>query len=310
MSNVLKLSCFSYKGGAGRSTLAMNIVPYLADALNATEERPLVLVDMDVDSCGITYFLNLHSFVTEAEKRFVVQRLFGSGGVVPQEDDEEISPKDHKLFSHLRGVGKYFNYPDRAILCLPAKQGASLGEAGTNYDNSVPPQLDTFLSECEEHDICCVLFDSAVGDQPTAKWSNHYADKILCCLRPTEQFREGTSRFFDTFDEKSGRHKSIIVIPNVVPTDPLIIQEEEGEMQYPSHAKDEIIKAFKPKIERGLNNYDMSMLEGDCFGVPKIDRFMWHESVLRTASDLKDSEREALQSYKKIVDIILGKNNG
>ena len=306
MSSVLKLSCFSYKGGAGRSTLAMNIVPYLADALGASEERPLVLVDMDVDSCGITYFLNLHNFVTDAEKRFIVQKLFGSDGVVPQED-EEISPKDHKLFSHLRGVGRFFNYPDRAILCLPAMQGASLGEAGTNYDKTTPPQLGTFLDECEEHDICCVLFDSAVGDQPTARWSNHFADKILCCLRPTEQFREGTSRFFDTFDEKSEHGKSIIVIPNVVPTDPLVIQEEEGLMHYPEHAKEKIREVFKSNIENGLNNYDMSMLEGDCFGVPKIDRFMWHESVLRTAPDLKENERDALQSYKKIVDIIMGK---
>ncbi len=300
---MLKISCFSYKGGAGRSTLAMNIVPFLADKLGATEETPLILVDMDIDSCGITYFLDINNFQEAIDDQFDVQDLFGMGGSISK-DSSADSAKDHILFRHLAGVGRYFGYPDRAILCLPAKPGAKLGNNG-NYDAPQSKQLQEFVEMCEEYDIAGVLLDSPVGDQLTATWSNKAANVILCCLRPTEQFREGTARFFDVFDDKIARNKEIIVIPNVVPTDPLIIREENGDKHYPEHAKSQIIAAFQDNIKKGVNNYDMSMLEGDLFGVPKIDRFMWRESVLRMATDKNPQELEALKSYQKIVDVIM-----
>lgn len=300
---MITISCFSYKGGAGRSTLAMNIVPFLADALGATEEKPLILVDMDIDSCGITYFLDIKKFSQETMDKFSVQALFGTNGA-PQTDLYAESAKDHVLFSHLRGVGQFFHRPERSILCLPAQPGASLGANNSNYDSSRSGNLEKFLKECNEWDICGVLLDSAVGDQLTAKWSNNAADIILCCLRPTEQFREGTSRFFDNFDKNIAQHKKIIIVPNVVPTEPLTIQEEEGQMHYPDHAKEEILKAFQDNIESGKNEYCMDMLKGNLFGVPKVDRFMWHESVLVNASDLTKSEEEALKSYQAIVETI------
>ena len=52
-----KIAYFSYKGGAGRSSLAYNTIPLLADALNATAENPIVLIDLDVDSAGLTFLL-------------------------------------------------------------------------------------------------------------------------------------------------------------------------------------------------------------------------------------------------------------
>lgn len=47
-----KIAYFSYKGGAGRSSLAYNTIPLLADALNATAENRLFLIDLDVDSAA------------------------------------------------------------------------------------------------------------------------------------------------------------------------------------------------------------------------------------------------------------------
>ena len=299
---MITISCFSYKGGAGRSTLAMNIVPYLASVLNATEERPLILVDMDIDSCGITYFLNIDNFKESFKNEHAVQDLFGSTGS-PHRDNNAPNAKEHDFFSKLPGVGRYFNKPNRSILCIPALPGGKLG--GTNnYDGSNSSLLEDFVDECNRHNLAGVLLDSSVGDQLTAKWSNNIADIILCCLRPTEQFREGTSRFFDNFDENICQGKTIVVIPNVVPTEPLTIQEENGKMEYPEHAKEKILEAFQDNIKRGLNIYDMSMLENGLFGVPKIDRFMWRESVLYAASDLTESERKALASYEAIANII------
>lgn len=300
---MVTISCFSYKGGAGRSTLAMNVVPYLVQELGATPKEPLIIIDMDVDSCGISYFLGIENFGNI--RNYSVQALFGTKGTVPRDDGAE-SAEDHILFRQLKGVGKFFGcLEDRTVLCLPAEPGASLGFSN-NYDGKTD-KIEVFLKECEEYGIKGVLFDSAVGDQLTAKWSNRYSKKIICCMRPTEQFREGTRRFFDYFDSNIAQGKDIVVVPNVVPTDPLDINEGGTICSYPNYAKNKIIESFSDNIERNQNHYIMTMLEGDSFGVPKIDRFMWHESVLKVDTNLTPAEIKASYCYEKIAKILCEK---
>ena len=44
------ISYFSYKGGAGRSTLAYNTIPILAsEYFRPTKESPMIVVDMDIE---------------------------------------------------------------------------------------------------------------------------------------------------------------------------------------------------------------------------------------------------------------------
>ena len=296
---MLKLSCFSYKGGAGRTTLAMNIVPFLAEKLGATVKSPLILVDMDIDSCGITYFLHQENCANM--RSYSVQALFGYYGSIPKEE-MVTDPEEHVMFTHMCAVGEYFKFPAKAILFLPAEPGGALG--ANNYDGGMPDQLTDFLEECEDVGCCGVLFDSAVGDQLTARWSNAVADKIICCMRPTEQFREGTNRFFEKFDQGTGRDKTVIVVPNVVPTDPMDITVGGRNLHYPDHAKEKIKESFRDNINRGVNEYNMEMLEGASFGVPKVDRFMWHEGILNSIENLTANEREALACYRKLAGII------
>lgn len=54
------ISFYSYKGGSGRTTTAANVVGHLADKLGASPESPLLLIDYDTESAGMTYFFNLH----------------------------------------------------------------------------------------------------------------------------------------------------------------------------------------------------------------------------------------------------------
>ena len=49
---------FSYKGGAGRSTTCLNTIPFIAEREEAFSRAPLILVDMDIESAGMTYLLN------------------------------------------------------------------------------------------------------------------------------------------------------------------------------------------------------------------------------------------------------------
>ena len=56
------ISFFSYKGGAGRSTLAYNVIPILAaEYIQPTAESPIIVVDTDVDSCGMSYLLKVEN---------------------------------------------------------------------------------------------------------------------------------------------------------------------------------------------------------------------------------------------------------
>ncbi len=302
------ISCFSYKGGAGRSTLALNVVPFLAEKLNATPDQPLILVDLDVDSCGLTFLFDLANKPRIATMN--VQHLFGKGGSIPQaEEDEDIH--DHSVLSGLFPVGEFFGFEDKAIVCLPARPQARLSETEKgNYDYSDKNFAD-FVRVCRDYDCAGILFDAPVGGQCTANWANQYASHIMCVMRPTQQFRKGTDRFFDDYDRTNARGQNIIVIPNVVPTDELTIKgkDENGKEEirsYPNYAKEDIQKIFADNIERHNNRYNMELVTGDVFGIPKVDRFMWQEGVLRNVprTELNEHERLALKQYEKVADII------
>lgn len=302
------ISCFSYKGGAGRSTLAINVVPFLAEKLNATVDQPLVLVDLDVDSCGLTFLFDLAGKSNIANMN--VQHLFGKSGVVaPADDDGDIL--DHDVLGNLFPVGKFFGFDDRAILCLPAQPQARLSETDKgNYDYS-DKNFSDFVRVCRDYDCAGILFDAPVGGQCTAGWANQYASHIMCVMRPTQQFRRGTDRFFDDYDRSNARGQKIIVIPNVVPTDPLKLHGKDANgndevRSYPDYARDDILHMFSDNIERRNNEYNLELVSGEIFGIPKVDRFMWQEGILRNVprTELNQQERDALKQYEKVADII------
>ena len=48
---------YSYKGGSGRSTTAANTVPHPVKDLKASPANPILIVDADLESAGLTYLL-------------------------------------------------------------------------------------------------------------------------------------------------------------------------------------------------------------------------------------------------------------
>src|SRR5882757_1983959 len=58
MTSSLKKICFySFKGGAGRTVCTANITGRLSQRLGATREHPTLLLDLDLDSAGLTILL-------------------------------------------------------------------------------------------------------------------------------------------------------------------------------------------------------------------------------------------------------------
>lgn len=55
---------YSYKGGSGRSTTAVNTVRHLIDTMNASPEHPILIIDADLESAGLTYFFQCQNAFT------------------------------------------------------------------------------------------------------------------------------------------------------------------------------------------------------------------------------------------------------
>ncbi len=298
------ISFFSYKGGAGRSTLAYNVIPILAaEHFEPTAERPMIIIDTDVDSCGMSYLLDKDDAVTETN---CIQHLLG-GGVDTRKYN---SVADHPFLSQLIPVGNAFDYPDNnAILLLPAMDNKIINaDAKNNYSDASVPFMETFesfLRICEEHfDIPAVIIDSSVGNTATANVSNEAADIIVCCMRPTIQFVNGTRRFMQGMDNDEKMYssgKTVILVPNVIPQNEVYINDA----LYPQTAIDKIRIDFTSSFENSMSfTYNFDMLDPREFGIPAVNRFMWCEDRLYNKPNLDEIERVALSRYRKLARII------
>ena len=310
MAKTKVITFFSYKGGAGRSTLAYNIIPLIADKdhLNATKEHPIIILDMDIDSCGMSYLLDVIDQITADNN---VQSFLDNKGC-----DSVItaSISDHPTFKNLCKVGKKFGLDDdEAVLFMPAKDVTNVDHNGSpNYSDAGNPfkkYLSSLKETCQVYGVPAVIFDCAVGNNATANAANQVADIVLCCLRPTTQFVNGTVRFLKTLDTDSespwvGGRKKIIIVPNVVPTENVVIDDQ----RYPARAIQNMINRFddllRGKDEYDDITYDTTLIDEEEFGIPAVKSFMWREGQLCTQKELSSDEETALKRYRKLTDIV------
>ena len=59
------ITFYSYKGGSGRSTTLVNTVMHLRNELEASPSHPILIVDADLESAGLTYFFNCDTKFTQ-----------------------------------------------------------------------------------------------------------------------------------------------------------------------------------------------------------------------------------------------------
>ena len=294
------ISFFSYKGGSGRSSALVNTVPFLAEKLRATGERPIILMDMDVDSTGLTYLLHQEHMVAD---HLTVQKIMIDG--IPGGNKlTGIRPQDHPFFSNLIKVGGVFGMEDSAILLLPAEAGVSVGKDGTNKNlsNRDSSHIERITTICDRYDCAAIVFDSSSGDQETAIVSNSKSDVIVCCMRPTIQFQEGTLNYFRRMS-KNIRNKDVILLPNAVSRNPV---EVDGKM-YPLAAKNRIVDAFGEEFGNTGNTVHLDAFLGGRFGIPLVKRFLWQEAILYTLdkNGLSEDEKEALEMYEYVASLIV-----
>lgn len=303
MAKLKVISYFSYKGGAGRSTLAYNTIPILAkDHLHPTKDHPLIIIDTDLDSCGMSYLLGVDADVKDD---CCTQDLL-KNGLKSLERPEYIW--QHPNFKDLFPVGDRFGYDKESILFLAAKDVKNVDDQGNYSDTNNPfvEKLRNFIDVCKYYKVPAVILDAAVGNNASANATNQVSNTVVCCMRPTIQFVNGTVRFLKSLENGGsfdGR-KKIIAVPNVIPQEEVVVDDKK----YPDYAITRITTQFKMltanQQEDSDITYILDMLDKNAFGIPAVKSFMWREGQLATQAELNDNEKLALERYKKLAAVI------
>lgn len=290
---------FSYKGGAGRSTTCLNTLPFLANESGAGTKTPVLLLDMDIESAGMTYLLRMQD---EFKGRFDVKEFIKGDENWPQNAVGE-SIVDHPLYKYFRPVGNKLGLDnDYAVMFLGVDDSSNTVDRAV-IDGAREAVLIKFRHFCINNKVKAAVADSAAGDQFSARLAVEMADKLVFCMRPTMQFRIGTFNYLKRMSMRVGNFNDdtdIILLPTVVPSD----IEIDGIRQLSSAAED-----VRERLD-SLENLRIvrEFVEESRFGINEIVRFKWKEDILyKLGKDKKLAEDEtvAIERYGKLAHLIL-----
>jgi cellulose biosynthesis protein BcsQ len=297
-----KVSFFSYKGGSCRSTTAWNTTYFLAEKWNANKDYPLIVIDADIDSAGLSILMN-------KAQSFTVQDLMleykGKGEEIRKKLISTGTVKDHPFFSRLVPVGKEFGREEaEAVLLLPARVSDNCEEFKCTND-MVLNLIKDIETLCNKTACRGIVFDTPAGTQMFATICLERSNVIVCCMRPTDQFRVGTKRFIEkTFADKS-RFK-FILCPTAVPKNKVKVDTWNMPDDLSGCLKDDVLEKIK-------NNYPdfadciiekMILNDDSILGIPEVALFKWKESCLGRDGADSDDQELALRSYEYLADLI------
>lgn len=286
---MLKVSFFSYKGGAGRTSMLFNTVSYLVDELGATAENPIVLIDLDIDSKGLSYLLDTGR--GSEGKLNAIQVLKQSDVVSNVLMTKQDFFKMMIPVGHLFGLGSANSY---SVLFVTAHSRETLSVNG-NFDG---PNigLEGFARRLERFGCKALVMDNPAGGQLSADVALRISDKIVTAMRITRQFREGTREFLGK--KKSYDNKEYIVVPNAVPS-------AEGTI----YSIDEIMRRIgsdlKVAAQTQHDSVNTRMLEEK--GIQEVRLFKFEETNLRARereTALERDEAEAVRKYRLLANEI------
>ena len=299
---MITTSFFSYKGGSCRSTTTMNTSYFIATELNATAEKPIILVDMDVDSAGLTILFESH-YIAD---KLTVQELMK----MPDNGVNEILDPNyrgnisgHPFFSQLIPVGKRLGLQDnRAALLLAADISHN---SLFTVDERTSNIIGRVRNICEKYECAALIFDTPTGAQVNATISLGNSDIIVCCMRPTFQFRAGTAKFLcESFS--NGLEYNYILCPTAVSKQQV---ELPGGVIMPDGLRDLYVEDVIFPIEK-INYRDhiderMILNNDGILGIPEVALFKWKEACLSNIDRISEDEEEAFKCYNYLARLII-----
>jgi len=329
---MLQVSFYSYKGGAGRSTTSWNTIQRLVGLMNPTEKEPFVIVDTDTESAGSTFLYRAKGHFEKSKLCMSIQKRIKDGqakNYVDPSSDEDKS----KFFNGMHPIGtSFFGLPkdrDKAVLFIGADLDKNSREDMRNLEKNengtqMIKNFKNIAKACKRCGAKALFFDTPSGTQDLARQSIQYSDIIVCCMRPTNQFREGTIGQLTEFiinDRNESSSRKYILTPTAICVDPgqkftLGGQKED----YPQKSKEDIKMAFSKNEMQ--NNVFLDMLDptpndskiysksednDTVFGIPEVKRFKWFENCLGILEEdeLSENDKMAINRYEYLARTIL-----
>ncbi len=303
-----KISYFSYKGGSGRSSLLYNTIPYLVKELKATPKNPIVLLDLDLDSAGITFLLNKQGIDTST---YSIQEALSTSVSSSLYTPALFEISRHPVLGRCIPVGKCFgldNESNNSVLFIPAQTGQPINkESNSNYDAGgiIKERFKTIITFCEKYGCAAVVFDTPAGDQLTANWAIEYSNVIATCMRITYQFRYGTVDFMKRMLPRFC-NKTFVFVPNAVPTEDITIDCMKVSYE---KIKKQIIDSFG-ELDANGNKLCLDIVGNgqDFFGVNEVKRFKIQEDILFKLPEdiLSVDEKNAIVAYRRVATCLAG----
>lgn len=291
------ISFFSYKGGSGRTSLLYNTVPFLADELKATSEEPIIILDLDIDSKGLSFLLKGPNGVSsDINALHVLNRDAIITG---------CSMNKAKFFEKMLPVGKLLGLGEAretSVLFISANNIAKYMQENTFDSKNF--ELDYFVAICARMNCKALILDNPAGAQLSGDLALSVSDKIVTVMRITRQFREGTFEFIREAGERfSG--KQFIVVPNVVPRDSN------------NYSIEKILKSIEAGIkdvENDENEYNLDLFTQGNRGINEVNLFKFEEVNLRRKLEsgyaaLEEDESRAMEMYKKLAWVLADENS-
>ncbi len=317
---MFKVTFFSYKGGSGRTTTLFNTLPFLAEKLSADEEHPIVIFDMDYRSAGITILLS-------DGKTFDIENE-DTGTLLPGQKHSlqyllNNNPKCGRSLEDFKqvfaeSVGNRVGYAQNDAVLLVGANMRYVMEG--EREKSVISGLDYYLNHCL-FGASAIIFDAPSGTQVNANTSVSSSDVIVCCMRPSYQFRETTLKYLALEVEKEAEtddQKRFILTMTAVPVKDISI---DGRFQISAAHQDVMDKVYTMNRNAWLKNparaqnnpiIDTSMIEDRSnLGIREIDRFKWNEKVnlysirKEGKETLSEHEEKALAKYEALAENIV-----
>lgn len=275
------ISLYSYKGGAGRTLCTANLVGLLAREIAASKAAPIVLLDMDLDSAGLTIMLDQPEAV--GNKELNMSKIMG--GKFSLRGNEKLSQLRRESITDISAL---VDAPEGSVLFIGAEP---VGHKSEPKSGTMADVMVGLLEVFGAGNVSAVVMDCASGLQPVADLTRQLSNVIVYCCRLTGQFLWGTDRELKSFvgSNAAGEKPNIIVLPVAVP-DP---------------SKSELFKEYLRVAMSDLARLEMDLRkQANIFllrpGICEVELFKWHEEVLSLVAKggtLAQDESSALMSF-------------
>lgn len=331
------ISFNSYKGGACRTTTCYNTLPYLAEKMGATAQQPIIVVDCDLDSMGLTSIFHAnekragrgeklpysakHLFVDDAEG---INNSMRTGRFTDVREDQYF--KHYEKVGHKLGLEE-----DGSVLFLGVDENErtisddDYADKETFLNSSPAGHLVHALGRIQDESKRpkAIIFDCASGVQLTTLAVFMIIDFAVVCMRPSLQFRIGTRDYLYRMlpgqikTARKRKERKVVLVPTSVAGEAIVSDDEpncEELRETLDRLRNDTIMSIRKDIVnfiiRESDNVNLGytlvpdMTELSCFGLPEVERFKWEECLLYKKTQLTAQEQSLNERYNMLASIV------